>query len=127
MELRIAAGRIPCSMRRLARLGRSAVTVSRLPPLAWRDGLDLAAEHEPGRDVLELLVHGRPVGEIAAYPSAAGVWQRIHGYGSDERLWSFDVAIEADADRGRGYGSRAVRRTCEAILATGEATRVVVD
>ena len=78
-------------------------------------------------DKYSLLADGRIIGEIVVYPSFPGAWQRIHGYAEDEQLWSFDVEIFDESDRGRGFGSRAVRRTCQEVLRSRDATRCVVD
>ena len=95
--------------------------------LAWQDD-ELAATHDPEQaDRLVLTVDGRRIGSIVTYPSSPAAWQRIHGYGPDEVLWSFDIELDDPGDRGLGFGSRAVRRTCEAVLARRGATRMVVD
>lgn len=78
-------------------------------------------------DKYALVAAGRTIGEIVVYPSFPGAWQRIHGYADDEKLWSFDVEIFDEADRGRGFGTRAVRRTCESVLRSRDATRCIVD
>jgi RimJ/RimL family protein N-acetyltransferase len=99
--------------------------VSAGPPLRWIDG-ELSATGDAA-DRLTIHLDDMPIGEIVVYASYPGAWQRIHGYGDDEALWSFDIDIADPRHRERGYGSRAVRRTCEAVLESRPATRVVVD
>ena len=78
-------------------------------------------------DHVSVLLDGEPIGELVVYPSFPGAWQRIHGYSDDELLWSFDIDINDERHRNKGYGSRAVRHTCEAVLEMRRATRMVVD
>ena len=92
--------------------------------IRWVDG-ELSGVGDDA-DHVSVRLDGKPIGEIVVYPSFPGAWQRIHGYGKDEVLWSFDVEL-ADEHQGKGYGARAVRHTCEAVLETRGATLVVVD
>jgi aminoglycoside 6'-N-acetyltransferase len=95
------------------------------PVMEWTDGERSTVSL--GDDRFSICVGDRRIGEIVVYASFPGAWQRIHGYGDDEKLWSFDEDIAEPSDRGKGYGSRAVRHTCEAVLRCRHATRVVVD
>ena len=75
--------------------------------LAWEDG-ELAASDDPDEaDRLLLAVDGRRIGSIVTYASLPGSWQRIHGFGAEEELWSFDIELDDDADRGRGLPAPA--------------------
>lgn len=93
--------------------------------MEWVDG-ELASVGL-GDDRFAITLNGRRIGTIVVYPSYPGAWQRIHGYADDEQIWSFDIDIEEETDRGMGYGSRAVRHTCDAVLRSKAATRCVVD
>lgn len=95
------------------------------PRLHWVDA-ELSGEADD-TDRLTIRVDGSPIGEIVVYASYPGAWQRIHGYGDDERLWSFDIDLTDERQREKGYGSRAVRATCGKVLEMRDATKVVVD
>lgn len=81
----------------------------------------------PGERHCVVELAGRPVGFVQFYPSYAPFWQRVHGYGGDERLWGMDQFIGDPALWNRGLGTRLVTLVSRYLIAEHDATRVLVD
>lgn len=74
-----------------------------------------------------VLRDGEPLCFLFLFPSHVPFWQRVAGYGPEERLSGLDVFVGDPAARGHGTGSALVRAAAAYLVAERGATKVIAD